>query len=93
MVPVSRAATVEAGETDVQPGIVVLDHVRCCTGGLDGKKHTMESKHWVQSSRYTAWDGPGILRAARCCLLALASSCQERDAPSESTWVQDAILT
>ena len=33
MVPVSRAATVEAGETDVQPGIVVLDHVRCCTGG------------------------------------------------------------
>jgi len=65
----ARATAIEAVEADLQAGRVVL----CCVSGVAearvpgyGEIHTMESKHWVQSSRYTDCDGPGGRSSGSC---------------------------
>jgi hypothetical protein len=59
MLPISSTATVEAVEANIEPGGVVLIGKSTWCGGAYKPALTIESKHWVQSSRYTAWFGPG----------------------------------
>ena len=67
MVPIPGTPTIETMETNIQTGIAILEKIQVrpmeqteCTG-----ERTTESKHWVQSSRYTAWEGPGGFRSGQ----------------------------
>ena len=63
VVPVAGATAVEALEANIETGGVILD----CQPGrgdtLTGSIRTMESKHWVQSSRYTESATVGLDRS------------------------------
>ena len=59
MLPISSTAAVEAVEANVEAGGVVLIGKLTWCGRAYQPALTIESKHWVQSSRYTAWFGPG----------------------------------
>lgn len=63
MISVSSTATIEAMKTDVKAGGIILNAggviIMCRSLNYAGR--TIESKHWVQSSRYTDWRGPGGL--------------------------------
>jgi hypothetical protein len=54
---ISSASAVEAVEADIEAGRIILD--RQPRGEHSISLLTIESKHCVQSSRYTDWFGPG----------------------------------
>jgi hypothetical protein len=60
VVSVTCAPAVEAIEANIEAGGVILG-ASLAEAALQSSReaHTIESKHWVQSSRYTACAGPG----------------------------------
>lgn len=58
-----RAPSIKAREAHVQPIGIILLHVNGVLHGRSAPLLTIESKHCVQSSRYTAWSGRGGRRA------------------------------
>ena len=57
MAAVGSASAVEAVEADIEAGGIVLDGQP--SDEQKGRIPTIESKHCVQSSRYTDWFGLG----------------------------------
>jgi hypothetical protein len=60
VVSVTCAPAVEAVEANIEAGGVILGASLAEAASQSSREaHTIESKHWVQSSRYTDCVGPG----------------------------------
>ena len=70
VVPVADAPAVEALEADIEAGGVILNSQPAHGDSLTGLIRTMESKHWVQSSRYTESATVGLDRSSEMSALA-----------------------
>jgi hypothetical protein len=67
VVSITGAATVEAVEANIEAGGVILNQLLVAEApGSFREGLTIESKHCVQSSRYTDCVGPGGRSSDRC---------------------------